>query len=183
LAISCPKCSHQIHAARFNKPAGACPRCGSQIIAAAFASLISTQASSGAGERLLEADQASCFYHPNKKASIPCDNCGRFLCTLCDVDFGGRHLCPACIEAGSGTESETTLDTRRILYDKLALFLAIIPTFFTQLIAIFLAIKYWSSPISIPPRSPLRWRWILAVVISLLEIWFLYELIFGGLLR
>ena len=71
----------------------------------------------------MESDQASCFYHPNKKASVPCDNCGRFLCALCDVDFGGRRLCPACIEAGSGTESETTLDTRRILYDKLALFL------------------------------------------------------------
>jgi len=183
LAISCPKCSHLIHAARFNKPSGACPGCGSQIIVAAFASLISTPADAGAGQRLLEADHASCFYHPNKKATVPCDNCGRFLCALCDVDFGGRRLCPGCIEAGSDEESVSTLDTNRILYDTLAMFLAIIPTFFTQLAAIFLAIKYWSSPISIPPRGPLRWRLILAVVISLLEIWLIYALIFGDLLR
>jgi len=182
LAISCPKCSHQIHATRFNKPAEACPGCGSKILVAAFASLISAPSDAGAGQRLLEADQASCFYHPNKKATVPCDNCGRFLCALCDVDFGGRRLCPACIEAGGDTKSATALDTNRILYDNLALFLAIIPTFFTQLAAIFLAIKYWSSPISIPPRGPLRLRWILAVVIALLEIWVIYELIFGDLL-
>jgi len=131
----------------------------------------------------MEADQASCFYHPNKTASVPCDNCGRFLCALCDVDFGGKRLCPACIEAGSNKESASALDTDRILYDTLALFLAIVPTFFTQLAAIFLAIKYWSSPISIPSRGPLRWRWILAVLIALLELWFIYELIFGDLLR
>ena len=183
MAISCPKCSHEIHATRFNKPPEACPGCGSRIIVAAFASLISAPSDTSAGQRLLEADQASCFYHPNKKASVPCDNCGRFLCALCDVDFGGRRLCPACIEAGSDKESPSALDTERILYDKLALFLAIIPTFFTQLAAIFLAIKYWFSPISIPRRGPLRWRWILVVVIALLEIWFVYWLFFGDPLR
>ena len=183
MAISCPKCSHQIHATRFNKPSGACPGCGSLTIVAAFASLISGPSDASAGQRLLEADQASCFYHPNKKAAVPCDNCGRFLCSLCDVDFGGRRLCPVCIEGGGDKESPAALDTKRILYDTLALFLAIIPTFFTQIAAIFLAIKYWSSPISIPPRGSLRWRWILAVVISLLEIWFIYWLFFGDPLR
>ena len=182
MAISCPKCGHQIHATRFNKPAGACPGCGSQIIVAAFASLVSAPSDTGAGQRLLAADQASCFYHPNKKAIVPCDNCGRFLCALCSVDFGGRRLCPVCIESGGGGESPGELDSSRILYDKLALFLAIIPTFVTQLTAIFLAIRYWSSPISIPPRGPLRWRWILAVIVALLEIWFIYELIFGDIL-
>ena len=183
MAIFCPKCNYQIHTARFNKPSGACPRCGSETIVAVFASLTSTPSDTGAGERLLVADQASCFYHPNKKAAIPCDNCGRFLCALCDVDFGGSHLCPACIEGRGDGESPGEMDTSRVLYDKLALFLAIIPTFFTQLLAIFLAIRHWSSPISIPRRGPLRWRWILAVVIALLEIWLLYAMIFGDLLR
>ena len=183
MAISCPKCGHRIHAARFNKPAEACTGCSSKTIVAAFASLVSGPSDASAGQRLMEADQASCFYHPNKTASVPCDNCGRFLCALCDVDFGGRRLCPACIEGGSNKESGSALDTDLILYDKLALFLAIVPMFFTQLAAIFLAIKYWSSPISIPPRGPLRWRWILAVLIALLELWFIYELIFGDLLR
>jgi hypothetical protein len=127
-------------------------------------------------------DQASCFYHPNKQASVPCDNCGRFLCALCDVDFGGKTLCPRCIENGAHYKSADALDAERVLYDKLALFLAVIPTLFTQLFAIFLAIKHWTSPISIPQRGALRWRWILAMVIALLEIWLLYAIIFGDLL-
>ena len=182
MAISCPKCSHQIDAASFNKPADACPGCGSDIIVAAFASLISGPSLTGAGERLLIADQASCFYHPNKKATVPCDNCGRFLCALCDVDFGGKSLCPTCIEGGGNKSSQGDMDIDRVLYDKLALFLALVPTILTQLGAIFLAIRHWSSPISIPRRHPLRWRWILAVVVALLELWLFYGLFFGGLL-
>jgi len=41
----------------------------------------------GAGGRLSgyagHADtEAACFYHPQKKAVIPCDSCGRFLCAF-----------------------------------------------------------------------------------------------------
>jgi hypothetical protein len=180
LAISCPKCSHQIQAASFNKPPEACPGCGSEISVAAFASLISGPSDSGAGERILISDQASCFYHPNKKATVPCENCGRFLCALCNVDFGGKSLCPACIEGGQHDDAQNNTDATRILWDKLAIFLAIVPTILTQLIALFLTLRYWSSPISIPPRHRLRWRWILAVIIAFLELWFFYVLIFEG---
>jgi hypothetical protein len=151
------------------------------MMVAAFASLISGPAQTGSGQLLIDAEQASCFYHPNKKASIPCDNCGRFLCTLCDIDFGGKSLCPTCIESNSDKNSTTNLDTDRVLYDKLALFLAIIPTFVTQLAAMFFAIKHWASPISIPPRGRFKWRWILTVIIATVELWLLCELAFGGL--
>ncbi len=181
MAISCPKCNHPIDAVRFNKPSEACSGCGSQISIAAFASLISGPSDADAGQRLLVADQASCFYHPTKKASVPCDNCGRFLCSLCDVDFGGRSLCPVCIESGGSTNSPGDMDSSRVLYDKLALYLALIPTFLSQLVAIFLAIKYWGSPISIPPRHRFRWRWVLAVLIAMLELWLLCAMVTGDI--
>lgn len=183
MAISCPKCNHKIGVERFNRPAAPCLVCGAEITVAAFASLVSGPADAGAGPRLMLDDQASCFYHPNKQASIPCENCGRFLCALCDVDFGGRHLCPTCIENGNTAKSDDTQDSDRILYDKLALFLAIIPLLITQAAALFLAIRYWTSPISIPPRSRLRWRWILTVVISLVEIYFIWGLVLSRLFR
>jgi hypothetical protein len=144
----------------------------------AFASLISGPSTVSAGQRLMVDHHASCFYHPNKQAVVPCDNCGRFLCALCDVDFGGRRLCPVCIESGSGESTTDDMDAHRVLYDKLALFLAIIPTILTQLIAIFLAIRYWTSPISIPRRGPLRWRWVLAMIISMLMLWAFYNSLF-----
>ena len=43
-------------------------------------------------DALLSEGESSCFYHPNKRAVVPCDQCGRFLCTLCRVDFGQRVL-------------------------------------------------------------------------------------------
>jgi len=179
LAISCPKCSSTIPPDRYNRPSSACPGCDSQLITAAFASLISGPSQTGSGQVLIDEDQASCFYHPNKTASVPCDNCGRFLCSLCDVDFGGKSICPACIENYGDNSSATSMDTERVLYDKLAMGLAIIPTFITQIVALFLAIKHWTSPITIPPRHPLRWRWIATVLIALAELWLLSMLVFG----
>ncbi len=173
LAITCPKCNSTIHAARYNQPAGKCSGCGSEVQTAAFASLISGPSLAGSGQRLTDSDQAGCYYHPHKTASVPCDNCGRFLCSLCDVDFGGKSLCPVCIDNDSGKNTPGALDTDRFLYDKLAIYLAIIPLLVTQIAALFLAIKYIASPISIPPRGRLKVRWILAIVISLGQLWWL----------
>jgi len=181
VAISCPKCSQRIDPERFNKPPFPCTGCSAEIQVAAFASLISGPSTAGVGQRLVVSDQASCFYHPDKQATVPCDNCGRFLCALCDVDFGGKSICPACIE-GASASGTSDMDTRRILYDKLALFLAFMPMIVTQFAALFMVLRYWSSPICIPKRGPLKWRWVLTVIVALLELWVFYAIIFGGLL-
>lgn len=86
-----------------------------------------------------------------------------------------------CIESGGSTNSPGDMDSSRVLYDKLALYLALIPTFLSQLVAIFLAIKYWGSPISIPPRHRFRWRWVLAVLIAMLELWLLCAMVTGDI--
>jgi len=78
-----------------------------------------------------------------------------------------------CIDNDSGKNTPGALDTDRFLYDKLAIYLAIIPLLVTQIAALFLAIKYIASPISIPPRGRLKVRWILAIVISLGQLWWL----------
>ena len=31
--------------------------------------------------------EASCYFHAHKRAAVPCDGCGRFLCSLCDLNF------------------------------------------------------------------------------------------------
>ncbi len=119
-------------------------------------------------------DQASCFYHSQKKAVIPCDNCGRFLCALCDVELGGKHLCPACLETGKKKGRIIDLERHRVLYDAAALKLAIYPvlmfwfTLFTAPIALYLAIRHWNSPGSIVGRT--RIRSVLAIMLSGLQI-------------
>lgn len=43
-------------------------------------------------------DQATCYFHAHYQAEVPCEDCGRFLCRLCDVSFHGGHRCVVCIE-------------------------------------------------------------------------------------
>ncbi len=48
------------------------------------------------------AGEAACFDHPSKRAVAACSQCGRFVCRLCSVEFGGAVWCPACVAAGAG---------------------------------------------------------------------------------
>lgn len=121
------------------------------------------------GERLLIEGEASCFYHPERKAEVPCSECGRFLCALCDVPLNDRHLCPGCLDSGTRKGRLLELEQRRFRYDTLALALAVIPmllwfmSFATAPAAIGLAV-YGARQ----PRSLVARYWPRAVVAILL---------------
>src|SRR5512140_3781205 len=98
---ACPKCTQALPPDVLNK-AGLepCPYCNTQVQAAVFPAIFKWIQPGEAGARILVEVESSCFYPEQKKAVIPCDNCGRFLCSLCDVELNGRHLCPMCLESG-----------------------------------------------------------------------------------
>ncbi|MEO8429111.1 MAG: hypothetical protein ABI651_18625, partial [Verrucomicrobiota bacterium] len=126
------------------------------------------------GEMILTESEAGCFYHPQKRAIIPCHACGRFLCGLCDVELQGQHLCPVCLESGSRKGKLTSLEHHRILYDSAALSVAILPilvwplTVFTGPMAMFMGFRYWNAPSSVVPRTKIRL--VLAILIGLIQI-------------
>jgi hypothetical protein len=126
---------------------------------AAFPALAAGYVPGDAAQALLDEAEASCFYHADKRAAAVCDQCGRFLCSLCDVRMGERHVCPACIEARLGGGAKKNTGERRFLHDSLALALATWPvlvwftTPLTAPLAIFLAIRYWNAP-----GGLFRWR-------------------------
>lgn len=127
-----------------------------------------------AAEVILEEGVSSCFYHEQKKAVVPCDACGRFLCALCDLDFNGRHLCPACLQSGKKKGDLPELENRRTIYDSAALSTALLPliiwpvTLVTAPFALYFAIISFFRPSSLIPRTRIR-AW-LALVIALLQI-------------
>jgi hypothetical protein len=130
-----------------------------------------------AGEHVVMDNEASCFYHPHKKAVIPCDNCGRFLCALCDVELHDRHLCPNCLESVQKKGELQHLDKERVLYDNIALRVAVYPvillflwfvTIITAPAAIVISLKYWNKPTSMLPRTKIRF--ILAILIATAQI-------------
>lgn len=141
-----------------------------------FPALFRPMARGDAGEKLMVDGEASCFYHPQKKAAVPCDRCGRFLCGLCDVELNNEHICPACLESGKQNGKLQTLANRRVLYDDIACALAVWPlfpffwffTFLTAPAALFIAIRFYKAPPSLVPRS--KARMITAMIVSGLQI-------------
>jgi hypothetical protein len=127
----------------------------------------------GAEDVLLEGE-STCFYHPAKKAVLPCSGCGRFLCALCDCDLNGEHFCPACLETGRTKRKIKNIERERTRYDNIALALVFFPmvifyvTFITAPIAIVLAVRHWNSPPSLVHLTKARYG--AAITIAALQI-------------
>jgi hypothetical protein len=151
-----------------------CPSCGTDLDLTVFPALHRPVERGAEGETLMVEGESSCFYHPAKKAVIPCGACGRFLCALCDVELDGSHLCPTCLESGKRKGRLAQLENRRTNYDSLALTIALVPlimwpiTLITAPCAIYYAIRYWNAPRSIVPRG--RLRYVLAILFAALQI-------------
>jgi hypothetical protein len=154
-----------------------CNGCSSQMFVEVFPALFRTAAAGQTGDLLVVEGETTCFYHPAKKAVLPCQGCGRFLCALCDCDLNGDHFCPACLEAGKTKGKIKNLENERPLYDSMALMFAVLPvvtlifwffTLFTAPIALVLAIINWNKPRSIVHRT--RVRLVLAIILATLQI-------------
>jgi hypothetical protein len=151
-----------------------CPSCGASVQIEIFPALFRPMAAGQAGEAVIFEGESSCFYHPQKKAVVHCQGCGRFLCALCDCELHGEHFCPGCLEVGRIKGKIRRLENQRVLYDDIALAVAILPllifyfTLITAPIALYMALRYWNAPRSIVHRT--KWRFVLAIVFAVLEL-------------
>lgn len=173
-SVTCSKCKALLPTELFNQQELIdCPSCSAPTLAAVFPALF-RESAVALPQKIVVEGEASCFYHPQKKAIVPCESCGRFLCALCDLDLNGKHLCPSCLDAGKKKGKLKSLENQRILYDRIALALAVFPLlfFWTSIIgapmALYVAIRYWKEPCSIFSRS--RATFIVAIVLASLEI-------------
>jgi hypothetical protein len=172
-AIPCGKCRTSIPSSYFNLDhLTACPTCGSDMQVMVFPAMF--QVASSTGPAAAGSSDATCFYHAENVAVASCVSCGRYLCSVCEVEFGNEVLCPGCIHAGVTTRKLARLENRRTLYDSVALAVAtapsllIWPSVITAPMAIFLAIRYWKAPSSIVSRTKIRF--VLAIVLALAQI-------------
>ncbi|MGA2543149.1 MAG: hypothetical protein ABSG78_16485 [Verrucomicrobiota bacterium] len=171
--VKCGKCQAILFPESFNTGRFfPCPSCEAPLAVEVFPAILQTP-SAAAAEPLLVQGQSSCFYHPAKKASIVCDGCGRFLCGLCDLELNGRHLCPACLEAGQKKSKFKDLENTRVLWDHIALAVALFPllcfwpSFIGAPYALYLVLRYRKAPCSITGKSNLAFA--AAGVLALLE--------------
>jgi hypothetical protein len=179
--IACTKCNAVLSPELFTAgPQVFCTSCGSRLTAYLFPALSHATLLSRPPEAVMTDMEAGCFFHPAKKAVVACEGCGRFLCGLCDLDWQGMHLCSTCLETGKKKGKIRTLENSRLLYDHMAISLAVLPvippivfatwifTCITAPATIFICLRYWNTPGSLISRTKIRF--ILALSLALAEI-------------
>jgi hypothetical protein len=166
--IQCPKCKSRLPESALNRgELLPCPVCSAPLQVEIFPAFFRRHAPGREAEAVLVEGESSCFYHSQKKAVVPCDSCGRFLCALCDCEVRGRHLCPGCLESGQKKRNLDGLETVRVLHSRQALLLAILPLFITGLAAIYVALRYRKEPGSLV--APMRWAFPTALILGALQ--------------
>jgi hypothetical protein len=179
--LNCTRCNAPLSKEAANtRSLVSCAFCSSRLRVDVFPAINRSLPPGQAGVTLQVDKEAGCFYHPRKKAVVPCAACGRFLCALCDVSLNGQHLCPACLEKGRTQHKIKSLENHRTCYDSIALLVATVSiliywfTIFTAPLVIFLTVRHWKSPSSVIPRTKIRF--ILAFIIAGVQIagWILF---------
>ncbi len=151
-----------------------CPKCNTFQAAWVYPASVTKFEKGSKAEPLVSPEHSACFYHQNKVASAHCDDCGVFLCSLCDINLDGKHLCPKCFDAGKAKIG--TLQSQGFMYDSLMLNIAAISSlmcfisFITAPATLFGSIYYWNRMKT--PYKRGKWRFVLAIALSSIQIIF-----------
>lgn len=149
-----------------------CPLCGAAVTIRVFPAYLQSPTTSSVAPSAVQSGEASCFFHAHKRAVVPCDRCGRFLCALCDFPIGSQHLCAGCIENASAKKDLGELENHRVRWDLVVWYLLVVPVVFcgwiiplTAPTALVLAILKRQSPPSLVARSRLWLKFGMAMAI------------------
>ena len=168
--MQCQKCRGAIPDAGTDGTRVRCPHCGS--FSWFYPAVLSSVEKGAAAEVLVSEEHAACFNHPAKTATMHCDECGVFMCSLCDISVEGKHLCPKCFESGRKTFSTMRPDS--FLYDTLLLYITALSflicylSFITAPFTLAASIFYWKKVKT--PYARGRWRLVVVMILSLVQL-------------
>jgi len=149
-----------------------CPGCKETTELYLFPAAETKTSAAGRSTQSFSEDEAVCFNHESRKATVICEGCGKFLCALCDVEWEYRHLCSQCITREQAQNDNP--EAKRLYYrhDVLALcFLAMtilmwFLSFVFYPVALILIVMGFRKPMSAMPRR--RWLLYLTFLVALL---------------
>src|SRR5262245_42267739 len=119
--VRCSHCETQLPA----QPAGdwtslSCVGCGETQSALVFPAVTGVRFARPKDAPAVEG-HSLCFFHAEKPATVPCDVCGRFLCSLCDLAFEGGHYCAACLDAAQNGDADASRRAVAMMRDRVFL--------------------------------------------------------------
>ncbi|MEY4485323.1 MAG: hypothetical protein RL693_2775 [Verrucomicrobiota bacterium] len=135
--------------------------------------------------------EATCFYNPARRATTCCEHCGVYISDAWAARWGKQTVCLKCLEELQAKNGDTRFESKRILWDNIALAFSLGPWFaagvllmtlvlypfaimiifltvLTAPAAIFVALRYWNSPRSLVPRG--RGRLVWATLLGVLQL-------------
>ena len=179
-ALACPQCGAALAPDALGSGRGAtCPHCRSELHGATFPAFWKSDAEVAGRAQQAGEGEAVCFFHPENRAALSCERCGRFICSVCEFTIGTRRICPACLSSGLAGEKLPELIPWRFIWADAALFTGLMPlllgVFMWPFIvvsgaaAIFFALFGWKRPGSLP-RGRRRWASIVGIIGGVLQI-------------
>ncbi len=171
-ALTCPRCHESLAPLTAAELAALtnCPRCRQVLEITLLPAYGRAPTVGQVGSNRTADDDPACFFHASKRAEVPCDQCGRFLCALCQLVVAGQNLCPTCLASGAGGP-RGAWEKERFRWDLLAWFLVLGPPLslclwflspLTSLVALGIGVWKLNSPPSRIHRS--RRRLVVAVL-------------------
>ena len=164
--ITCPACGAYFPPSGMDlQRLSQCPSCSRPTEITVFPAYDRPVAAGVTAEKVIMDGEATCFYHADHRAHVPCDACGRFLCALCDLDLNGRHFCPQCLEVAMTKNTVQVLERNRTRWDKIVLGLLLVPLVVfclymfvpvTSLGALILIGLKWKAPGSLVSNTRVR---------------------------
>ncbi|MFP4541537.1 MAG: hypothetical protein ACLFR7_07900 [Opitutales bacterium] len=152
-----------------------CSSCGRRHEVALAPALLRAASETERVGELAQDDEATCFYHPERRAVAACEASGRYLCELCRVEVNGHVYSMEAFQTlrAGGQDARFLVEETR--YDRGALMLALLPllsvflvgfTIFTGPMAMVLAIFALTRRVKGPVgRGP--WVAIAALLLGL----------------
>jgi uncharacterized paraquat-inducible protein A len=175
-SINCPRCSSPLTSNIFTEPSDSfCSHCGLVITGRLFPRFFNIYKGETSLVEVSSDNESSCFFHQKKLAVSHCSECGRFLCSLCELNIEGRIFCPNCLEKLDQEKRLKTFTNQVTFWDSITLSLAILPMLlwpFTIITAPLTLIYIWrhfkDNKNYIIPRK--RWRFYLAGLLAGMQI-------------
>jgi hypothetical protein len=189
-ALACPHCGQVLPEPEApGEVEVRCAKCASELRLVVFPVARCTPASGMVGQPVLDGGEAACFFHPTRRAAVACEQCGRLVCSLCDLEIGARHVCPTCLPMLERKGGLADLERQRTRYDVIVWLLLLLPMVFvgvfaplTAPVALGLVAWKWKAPPSRIDRT--RLRMALAIPVALAEfawgLWFWVNVINRG---
>ena len=179
-ALACPQCSLALDPSSLTSgPGTACPHCHCELHGTVLPAFWKNPADLTLRAQTAGEGEAVCFFHPQNRAALSCERCGRFICSVCEFTIGTRHLCPTCLSSGLTGDKLQELIPWRFIWSDAALFTGLMPLLlgvfmwpfivFSGAAAIFFALFGWKRPGSLP-RGRRHWAAIVGIIGGALQI-------------